>query len=124
MNKLEETIKKKLTEKPILLMTHLVLGYPSFEINRAVIRQMVENGVDLIEMLGNRMLSDCCGMGGLLMVVDQEASDKIGKNRVQQAKDTGASALITACPACYDQFRRNADGLDIYEMTDIIMQVL
>jgi tryptophan synthase alpha chain len=50
MNKLEEIIKNKLTEKKILLMTHLVLGYPSFEVNREVISQMVENGVDLIEM--------------------------------------------------------------------------
>ncbi len=31
-------------------MTHIVLGYPSFEVNRAVIGQMVDNGVDLIEM--------------------------------------------------------------------------
>ena len=31
-------------------MTHLVLGYPSFEVNREVVSQMVENGVDLIEM--------------------------------------------------------------------------
>ncbi len=50
MNRLEEIIKNKLTEKQILLMTHLVLGYPSFEVNREVISQMVENGVDLIEM--------------------------------------------------------------------------
>ena len=31
-------------------MTHIVLGYPSFEINRRVIQQMVDNGVDCIEM--------------------------------------------------------------------------
>ena len=31
-------------------MTHIVLGYPSFETNREVIRAMVENGVDCIEM--------------------------------------------------------------------------
>ncbi len=31
-------------------MTHIVLGYPSFEVNREVILQMVENGVDCIEM--------------------------------------------------------------------------
>ncbi len=31
-------------------MTHIVLGYPSFETNRKVIKQMVENGVDCIEM--------------------------------------------------------------------------
>jgi len=31
-------------------MTHLVLGYPSFDINREVIQQMAENGVDCIEL--------------------------------------------------------------------------
>jgi tryptophan synthase alpha chain len=31
-------------------MTHLVLGYPSFGVNREVIAQMVANGVDLIEL--------------------------------------------------------------------------
>lgn len=31
-------------------MTHIVLGYPSFEVNREVIKQMVDNGVDCIEM--------------------------------------------------------------------------
>ena len=50
MSILEEIIRNRLQERKILLMTHLVLGYPSFEVNREVIRQMVENGVDLIEM--------------------------------------------------------------------------
>lgn len=47
---LEQTIRKKKADKEILLMTHIVLGYPSFETNREVIREMVENGVDCIEM--------------------------------------------------------------------------
>lgn len=47
---LENHLRKKLNEKDILLMTHIVLGYPSFETNRKVIKQMVENGVDCIEM--------------------------------------------------------------------------
>jgi len=47
---LETTIREKLAKKGILLMTHLVLGYPSFDTNREVIRQMVDNGVDLIEL--------------------------------------------------------------------------
>ena len=47
---LEETLKKRRQEKDILLMTHLVLGYPSFEVNRRIIAQMVDNGVDCIEM--------------------------------------------------------------------------
>ncbi len=47
---LEQQLRERLKQKDILLMTHIVLGYPSFETNREVIRQMVENGVDCIEM--------------------------------------------------------------------------
>ncbi len=47
---LEEQLRKRLEKKDILLMTHIVLGYPSFEMNREVIKHMVENGVDCIEM--------------------------------------------------------------------------
>ncbi len=47
---LQEDIKQRLEKKPILLMTHLVLGYPSLETNREVIRQMAGNGVDCIEL--------------------------------------------------------------------------
>ncbi len=47
---LEQQLRNRLETKDILLMTHIVLGYPSFEVNREVIKQMVENGVDCIEM--------------------------------------------------------------------------
>ena len=47
---LEQILQKKKAEKDILLMTHIVLGYPSFEANREVIAQMVASGVDCIEM--------------------------------------------------------------------------
>ncbi len=49
---LEQTIRAELSrpDKDILLMTHIVLGYPSLAVNRQVIKQMVANGVELIEM--------------------------------------------------------------------------
>lgn len=47
---LEKRIRQHLTEKKILLMTHLVLGYPSFEENRAAIGEMAAAGVELIEL--------------------------------------------------------------------------
>ena len=43
-------LKNRLQTKPILLMTHLVLGYPSLAVNREVIAQMAGNGVDCIEL--------------------------------------------------------------------------
>jgi len=48
--RLEQQLRARLAEKDILLMTHIVLGYPSFEKNREVVKEMVTNGVDCIEM--------------------------------------------------------------------------
>ena len=47
---LESYLKKRLDEKDILLMTHIVLGYPSFEDNIKIIEAMVAAGVDLMEL--------------------------------------------------------------------------
>lgn len=47
---LETTIRERLNQKDILLMTHIVLGYPSFEDSFRIIETMVEAGVDLMEL--------------------------------------------------------------------------
>jgi tryptophan synthase alpha chain len=49
MNLRDDLFRRRQT-KPILLMTHLVLGYPSFAVNLEVIREMAGNGVDCIEL--------------------------------------------------------------------------
>jgi tryptophan synthase alpha chain len=47
---LETYIKKRLKEKDLLLMTHIVLGYPTFETSLEVVDAMVKAGVDLMEL--------------------------------------------------------------------------
>ena len=47
---LESYIRAQRAQQDILLMTHLVLGYPSFEANRQLIAQMAGAGVELIEL--------------------------------------------------------------------------
>jgi tryptophan synthase alpha chain len=47
---LEAYIKKQREKKDILLMTHIVLGYPSFDASIEVVDAMVAAGVDLIEL--------------------------------------------------------------------------
>lgn len=47
---LEEQIRAQREYKEILLMTHLVLGYPSLEENRKMITQMAEAGVEYVEL--------------------------------------------------------------------------
>lgn len=47
---LEAEIRKRRANKDILLMTHIVLGYPSMEASRKIAHQMVDAGVDLMEL--------------------------------------------------------------------------
>jgi len=47
---LESHLKNRLKEKEILLMTHIVLGYPTFEDTFKIIELMVKAGVDLMEL--------------------------------------------------------------------------
>ena len=52
-------------------MTHLVLGYPSFDVNREVITQMAKNGVDLIEM--QIPFTEPMADGPMILKANQEA---------------------------------------------------
>lgn len=47
---LEAYLKQQLREKEILLMTHIVLGYPSYKASFDIIRTMVDAGVELMEL--------------------------------------------------------------------------
>lgn len=47
---LETYLKERLKEKEILLMTHIVAGYPSFEDAMDLVDEMVNAGVDLMEL--------------------------------------------------------------------------
>ncbi len=47
---LERYIRERLKEKEILIMTHIVIGYPSFEECFRLVEEMVNAGVDLMEL--------------------------------------------------------------------------
>lgn len=47
---LESFLRNRLEKKDILLMTHIVLGYPSFDESLRLIEAMVKAGVDLMEL--------------------------------------------------------------------------
>ena len=47
---LESYLRRRLAEKPLLLMTHAVVGYPSLEANWSMLEAMEAAGVDLVEL--------------------------------------------------------------------------
>lgn len=50
MNKLEKRLNKLKIEKKLGLMTHVVVGYPSINITYKLVKLMVKEGADIIEL--------------------------------------------------------------------------
>jgi tryptophan synthase alpha chain len=50
MSTLEARIRQAQSQRDILLMTHIVIGYPSFAASLEIVDAMVEAGVDLMEL--------------------------------------------------------------------------
>jgi tryptophan synthase alpha chain len=83
---LEQQLKVRLQHKEILLMTHIVLGYPSFAVNRQVIGQMVASGVDCIEM--QLPFSEPMADGPVILKANQDSL--AGGTRIADCLDFGA----------------------------------
>jgi len=57
-------------------------------------------GVTLVEMEHNREHALCCGGGGNLQAVDPGLTAAIAGRRIEEAAQTGAAILVTACQQC------------------------
>jgi tryptophan synthase alpha chain len=68
---LETYIRQTLKKKDILLMTHIVLGYPSLEDCFQIVRDMVRAGVDLMEL--QIPFSEPIADGPVILRANQEA---------------------------------------------------
>ena len=71
---LESYLRNRLKEKEILLMTHIVLGYPSLDESFKVISAMVQAGVDLMEL--QIPFSEPTADGPVIVHANQEALDR------------------------------------------------
>ena len=85
-------------------------------------------GVELVEMPRSREKSWCCGAGAGVKTTYPDFAAWIGEERVNEAKETGAEALVTACPFCEgnlsDVIEATAAGMDIYDITDLVLMSL
>ena len=71
---LESYVRKRLQRKEILLMTHIVLGYPSLHESLRIVETMVEAGVDLMEL--QIPFSEPIADGPVILRANQEALRK------------------------------------------------
>jgi tryptophan synthase alpha chain len=68
---LEQYLRERLQQKDLLLMTHVVCGYPSFEDNWRELEIMAEFGVDMVEL--QFPFSEPSADGPLFVKANQEA---------------------------------------------------
>jgi Fe-S oxidoreductase len=81
-------------------------------------------GLELVEMEHCKADSLCCGGGGGRMWLETANGERVSDLRVQEASQTGASILATACPfciACLDDSKKamKIEGLHILDIAEI-----
>jgi len=90
-----------------------------YETPRDVIKAIP--GIELLEMERNRMDAWCCGAGGGAMMGNREYVLATGKERVDEAKASGAEALITSCPSCTQNL---SDASDAHKNPVIVQDII
>jgi len=82
----------------------------------------------LIEMERIREFSWCCGAGGGVKSAFPDFALESALERVNEAKATGAEALVTSCPWCESNFADAiiADGkkIQLYSLVELIEKAL
>jgi len=88
-------------------------------------------GLKLLEMDRSRERSLCCeGGGGRMWLEGTNIEERLAHQRVQQAIDTGAEILATACPFCVltledaVKIRGLEDQIQVVDIMELVAQVM
>jgi Fe-S oxidoreductase len=88
-------------------------------------------GLELVEMDRSRERSLCCeGGGGRMWLEGTNREEKLAGRRVQEAVETGAQILATACPFCVLTLEEAAklagleDRIQVKEIMELVAEVL
>jgi len=87
-------------------------------------------GLELVEMIDSRQDSLCCGGGGGGIWMDIPKGERFSDLRLEQAIETGAEVLVTACPYCITMFedsrltRENPDVIEVRDITEVVQEAI
>ena len=75
-----------------------------------------------------REYSWCCGAGGGVREAYPEYSNWTASERIEEAKSTGAEAIVSACPWCernfIDTIRNSGESMKIYDIIDLVSKAV
>jgi len=86
---------------------------------RDVIRSIP--GIDLAEMERRREYAWCCGGGGGVPEAYPDFASWTASERMEEARSTGARALVTACPWCEENLKKGeGEKIEIYDVIELL----
>lgn len=115
-------------DKPVTYHDPCDLGRTSgiYDAPRQIIKAIP--GIEFTEMADIREMSLCCGGGGDAEMADAELTAAVGKTRIEQAKDTGAKVVISACQQCNrtlaEAARKNRVRIRAMDITQVVWQAM
>ncbi len=96
--------------------------YGVYEPPREVLRSIP--GLKLFEMDRIKEYAWCCGAGGGVRETNPEFAQWTAQERITEARQTGAEALVTACPGCErsfsDAIKENGSRLKVYDIVELL----
>lgn len=77
-------------------------------------------GLKLVEMDRIKGWSFCCGNGAGVAEVNPDLLESASRNRMTEARLTGADALVTACPLCEGALTA-AGGMEVLDLVSLVL---
>jgi Fe-S oxidoreductase len=97
-----------------------------YEAPREVLRSIP--GLELVEMERNREYAWCCGAGGGVKEAYPDFSSWTAGERLEEAKATGAEAMVSACPWCERNFMDAVSGnggkMKVFDIMELVQQAM
>ncbi len=93
-------------------------------------REILRNipGVDLVEMERIKEYAWCCGSGGGVKSAFGDFAIWTAKERIEEAKATGAQSIVTTCPFCVrnldDAVKEMGDGTEVMDLTTLVLKAI
>jgi Fe-S oxidoreductase len=85
-------------------------------------------GVELVEMIRMRENAFCCGAGRGTKEAFPDFASWAAEQRLVEAKEVGAEAIVSACPWCKDNFteavKNNGKSLKVLDFSELVLSAV
>jgi Fe-S oxidoreductase len=84
-------------------------------------REIVKAVSSFVEMPNHGYESRCCGAGAGLQSAFPKLSRELAAKKIDEARGTGATTLVTCCPFCETQLR-TVPGIKVVDLMELLLE--